>query len=289
MKVDHHFGGSWTERKLSALSKYLTAYMNIFKANERARWFTTNYVDAFAGTGFRSGSTPEPGLVLFEDEEAAELQQGSATVALESSPAFDKYIFVDKKPEHIRALSELKDRYPERNVEIIRNDANLYLPEWCNNTDWERNRAVVFLDPYGTQVDWNTIKAMADTEAVDLWLLFPLGQAVNRMLTSGEPLEAWSARLDRLFGSDDWRDEFYRPSGQESLFLSEPGLQKVADFDAIGRYFVKRLQSVFAEVANNPLALFNSKNIPIYLLCFAAANPKGAKTAIKIADHILRQ
>ena len=163
--INHRFGGNWTQDKLAALSKYLTAYMNIFKTNERARWFTTNYVDAFAGTGFRSESSTESGLTLFDDEDAAELQQGSATIALEASPAFDKYIFVDKKPDHVAALAELKDRYPDRNVEIIRDDANLFLPEWCIKTDWEKNRAVVFLDPYGTQVDWDTIKAMAETKA----------------------------------------------------------------------------------------------------------------------------
>jgi hypothetical protein len=34
--------------------------------------------------------------------------------------------------------------------------------------------------------------------------------------------------------------------------------------------------------------LLNSQNTPLYLLCFASANPKGAPTAIKIAQHILK-
>jgi hypothetical protein len=45
---------------------------------------------------------------------------------------------------------------------------------------------------------------------------------------------------------------------------------------------------VFEGVARNPLLLVNSKNTPLYLLCFAAANKKGAKTAIKIAQDILK-
>ena len=45
------FGGDWTQRKLQILDEYLTAYCNIFRANERARFFKTVYVDAFAGTG----------------------------------------------------------------------------------------------------------------------------------------------------------------------------------------------------------------------------------------------
>jgi hypothetical protein len=41
-------------------------------------------------------------------------------------------------------------------------------------------------------------------------------------------------------------------------------------------------------VAESPLSLQNSKGTPIYSLCFAAGNPKGAPTAVKIAQDILR-
>ena len=51
---------------------------------------------------------------------------------------------------------------------------------------------------------------------------------------------------------------------------------------------MKRLKTVFAQVAPNPLILTNSKEVPIYLLCFAAGNPKGAPTAVKIAKDILK-
>jgi len=46
---------------------------------------------------------------------------------------------------------------------------------------------------------------------------------------------------------------------------------------------------VFADVAENPLVLRNSRNTPLYLLCFAAGNSEGAKTAVKIAQNILKQ
>jgi hypothetical protein len=34
--------------------------------------------------------------------------------------------------------------------------------------------------------------------------------------------------------------------------------------------------------------LLNSRNVPLYLLCFASANPKGAPIALKIARHLLK-
>lgn len=289
MATEHRFGGSWTQEKLNRLEKYLSAYMNIFKTNPYARRYTTHYVDAFAGTGFRSSKHVAVGLKLFDDPEADEFQRGSVTVALESKPYFNHYLFVDSNAEHIDALTDIKITHPSQNIEIVQDDANNFLPVWCQSMNWNDNRAVVFLDPYGAQVDWVTIECMARTQAIDLWLLFPLGQAVNRMLTKHEPDPSWAARLDRLFGIGSWRKEFYRPSTQGSLFGTENSPEKVADFDAIGEFFVKRLQTVFFEVSKKPLALMNSKNIPIYLLCFASANPKGAKTAIKIANHILRR
>jgi three-Cys-motif partner protein len=51
---NHKFGGSWTEEKLECLKSYLGAYTTIFTGNPRAKFYTTTYVDAFAGTGYRT-------------------------------------------------------------------------------------------------------------------------------------------------------------------------------------------------------------------------------------------
>jgi len=58
--------------------------------------------------------------------------------------------------------------------------------------------------------------------------------------------------------------------------------------EGIGKFFVKRLNTVFAKVASNPLFMCNSKGVPLFLLCFAAGNPKHARLAVKIAKDILR-
>lgn len=138
------------------------------------------------------------------------------------------------------------------------------------------------------QVDWKTIEAMAKTQGVDLWILFPLGQAVNRLVTRNRiPEGAWADRLTAFFGNDEWRSSFYRPQRQFSLFDPSGNFEKTADFASIGKFFIDRLETVCAKVAKNPKPLYNTRNVPIYLLCFAATNPKGAPTAVKIAQHIL--
>lgn len=94
-------------------------------------------------------------------------------------------------------------------------------------------------------------------------------------------------KLDEIFGTTDWYDTFYKVRESINLFGECTLIEKTADCKAISEYFIERLSTVFAGVANNPLFLFNSRNSPIYLLCFASANPKGSKTAIKIAKDIL--
>ncbi|NJK81998.1 MAG: three-Cys-motif partner protein TcmP [Chloroflexaceae bacterium] len=290
------FGGNWTEEKLSRLRKYLHEYLKIFTSNERAQYFKTIYIDAFAGTGDRvqAESVDSETSPLFpEYQEVKELQQGSVKVALSLEKSFNQYLFIDQKLTYTQQLREQIDRsFPERasQVTIQTGDANTLLQTWCHNTDWKKHRAVVFLDPYGMEVEWKTIEALARTKAIDVWIWFPLGQAVNRLLTRNQPPEGlWADKLTTFFGTREWADAFYTKTGQQSLFDDEPEqIVKSATFDTISQFFVARLDRVFTRVAPNPLPLTNSKNVPIYLLCFAAGNPKGASTAVRIAQHILK-
>jgi three-Cys-motif partner protein len=293
--AEPEFGGPWTEEKLSRLRKYLRAYMTIFSTHPQAKQLKTVYVDAFAGAGFRKDAVFQAGEanLLFDvtaDSDAEALRKGSARVALETNPAFSQYIFIENNEGHVRSLSSLRQQFPaiESRIDIVPEDANSYLLEWCRRSDWRETRAVVFLDPYGMQVEWSTISAMAETKAIDLWILFPLGVGVNRLLMrKSPPIGAWADRLTRIFGTDGWKSAFYHESTQSDLFNERPDIIKDADFETIAMFWVERLKTIFAGVARNPLPLRNSRNVPIYLLSFAAANPRGSKTAVKIAQDVL--
>ncbi len=285
----HQFGGSWTEQKLERVRKYLGAYTKIFRQNSKARYFRTTYVDGFAGTGHRAApSESDSGLAVDDDAEA--LKKGSARIALEIDPSFDRYVFVERDKRRIGDLEALRDSFPSKasQIRIENDDANSLLKRWCAETDWNQNRAVVFLDPYGMQVEWATVEAVARTQAIDFWILFPLGMAINRLLTRDEPPpDDWGEALTRAFGTNSWREAFYSKTQETTLFGIEESERKNATLNAIGAFFIKRLKSVFAGVAENSLSLKNSTGSPIFLLCFAAGNPKGAKTAVKIAQDIL--
>lgn len=293
--MEHRFGGAWTDAKLARVGKYLSAYTKIFSTNPQARFFRTIYVDAFAGTGTRTAQRAEdPQDSLFDDvatdEEARQFKAGSVEVALGVSPEFDRYVFIESDRRKVEALRSQMARHPGRreHVEILPGDANEALLHLARATDWRRNRAVVFLDPYGMSVEWATLEALAGTRAIDLWLLFPLGQAVNRLLLRREvPGGGFARALTRCFGTEAWREAFYQASPQGELFGGAPGVEKIASFGSIAAFFRERLASIFVGVAPTSLPLVNSRNNPLFLLCFAASNEKGAPTALRIANDIL--
>jgi three-Cys-motif partner protein len=285
------FGGTWTEEKLERVRKYLVAYATIMNRQH----FRFAYIDAFAGTGYRTLEYQEKPLAkifpeVFE-QDSQEFLDGSARIALQVRPRFTKYIFIERDIDRIVELQKLKSEFKELrdDIVVIQADANSYLQDLCLNHRWSKNRAVLFLDPFGMQVTWDTIAAIAATKAIDLWLLFPIG-AVNRLLPRNAQISAaWRKTLDRMFGSSDWYEVFYRTRKFTNVFGGQQMTTiKLADFSLIADYFVKRLSSVFAGVAQNPLPLLNSRNSPLYLLCFAAGNPRGSTTAIKIAQDILK-
>jgi len=289
----HRFGGSWTTAKLDVLANYLKRYTTVLKDQP----FVTGYIDAFAGTGYRDArrdeddSAASQGSLAFPDlaeQEPQELLDGSARLALKTEPRFDRYVFIDRSAGRCAELNQLKTEFPDlaKDIQIRTGEANVEIRDICSK-DWSSHRAVLFLDPYGMQVEWTTIEAIAATKAIDLWLLFPLGIGVNRLLTkSGEIPASWRRRLDLLLGTDDWYEEFYSVERTPTLFGDEEHLVK-ATTETIGRYFNARLESIFPAVAPHPRVLLNSANNPLYLFCFAAGNTNGAPIALRIANHLL--
>lgn len=286
------FGGGWTQEKLARVSSYLSAYTNALKNMP----FTLIYIDAFAGTGYRNIKIEEKqglGLTDVAGEDAKAFHDGSAKIALLTNPRFGEYYFIEQDSVKCMELEKLKEEFPDKakDIHIVNDDANVALKRICASMMKQKNlRAVLFLDPFGMNVSWDTIEAIARTEAIDMWYLFPLGVGVNRLLTKdGNIPESWQRKLDAIFGDTDWRESFYKKEVTAGLFEDIEITSKTGDLKQISEYFVKRLESIFPGVIKKPLPLYNSKNNPLYLLCFACGNKKGTPIALKIAGHILKR
>ena len=292
VRAEQRFGGDWTQEKLMRVRKYLFAYTAALKNTP----FTLIYIDAFAGTGYREikAADENPGL-MFPGQVEGDVEAfhaGSARIALETEPPFADYYFIEQDAQKCRELRTLKRDFPEKasSIHILNEDANTAIERICNFCLQSRNvRGVLFLDPFGMNVPWRTIETVARTKAIDMWYLFPLGVGANRLLRrDGNIPLGWQKRLDDIFGEPDWRDIFYKTEITPSLFGNEEIVTKAGSFKQIADYLVTRLQSVFPGVVDKPLPLYNSRNNPLYLLCFAAGNERGAPIAVKIAKHILK-
>jgi len=229
------WGGSWTEQKLEALEKYIRAYLRIMHRNERASRFTKIYLDGFAGSGKRYAREiaesakqeleliPEVSTEV-EREELREYMEGSAlrVLRVEEPAPFDRYIFIDIDPKETQKLQQqLSTQFPNRNIEIVTQDANTYIQNWCSQMG-AFDRAVVFLDPFGLQVEWKTIQAIAETGKIDCWLLIPLGVGLLRMLPRNKMVSEQNQQtLTRFFGTEEWKERFYQRTEALALPFGE--------------------------------------------------------------------
>ena len=276
------FGGAWTRQKLEILRRYLDTYTTALKEQP----FELTYVDAFAGAGVWS---PESTYDLADYGEYREMVEGSAAIALNvADKSFDQLIFIEKDEERSTSLRALQDNYSGRNIQVVSDDSNVALPRFCKLMG-DFDRAVVFLDPFATQVNWSTVEAVAETRKIDCWILFPLMAIARMMPIEQKPTPALSAQLDRIFGSREHWQGLYRPSPQLSMFDIDLGQQRSSGSEQIAELYRTRLESAFASVAPTRRTLRNSMNSPIFELFFAASNPVGTRRAIPIAKHILER
>jgi three-Cys-motif partner protein len=288
------FGGDWTERKLDALDQYLRAYGKALSKTN----FKRVYIDAFAGTGYREQkvSTVEVPPSIFEDDllaapESQRFLDGSAMIALRVEPAFHSFIFVESDDAKVSELEKLKTEFPAlaSSIDVRAGEANATIRDFCKTWDKRGTRGVLFLDPFGMQAEWSTIEAIAATECIDTWILFPF--AANRLMTKSpnDIPAAWRDRLDKLFGTKDWEKQFYKEKTLVDIFHGDMTvIEKNLTLQGLGAYYNERLRTVFPKVAPNPRVLRTSGNKPLFLLCFAASNRgNGGDIALRIAQHIL--
>jgi three-Cys-motif partner protein len=296
MSVDHPFGGEWTDRKLSVLAKYLS----FFTTALRNQGFELMYIDGFAGSGGRtverilSHASP-----LFGTSAASEKVEapGSARIALETDPPFHRMVLIERHGRRFAALKALCAQYPHVEVEALNGEANEAIRTLCRSTVWRGPRApgrgiraVLFLDPYGMNVEFETLRQIAATQAIDVWYLFPLSGVFRQATKQGHKLTPDKREaITRILGTDEWEREFYKAPPHVDLFGEAADRQRVADVNAIEAYVQARLRSVFPTVSK-PLRLHMDNGAPLFSLFFAVSNKdkKAIGLALRAANHILR-
>ncbi|MER9330692.1 three-Cys-motif partner protein TcmP [Mesorhizobium sp. M0488] len=294
--VTHVFGGPDTPKKLRCLQEYLRAFAIALRDQE----FACVYIDAFAGSGTRT--EVRPGLPLFGSEMAEPEEvttQGSARIAIEIDPPMHSIVLIEQDSSRFAQLEELISEFPDRKIIARNGDANDLVQRLCKRTNWRGPetvgrgiRGVVFLDPYGMEVSWDTVKAIAATEALDCWYFFPLSGLYRNAPHDPAKLDPGKqASLDRVLGATDWRDRWYTHENvRQDLFETSGQAVGRADVNAIETYVKGRLRTVFKGAVLDPVRLHHKSGAPLASLFFAVSNtsPAAVTLATKMASHILK-
>jgi three-Cys-motif partner protein len=116
LAVDHRFGSPSTELKLDVVGSYLKAFTTAL----RNYWPELWYIDAFAGTGSRTVSFPAREQDLLQEPEEARIERlrGSAQIALDVRPLFQRLIFIEKRPTFCAELDRIAAAHPDRDVRV---------------------------------------------------------------------------------------------------------------------------------------------------------------------------
>lgn len=260
--------GYWSELKLEIVEKYGTAYTKAFANQKGLKKF---YIDAFSGAGVhvskRTGGQIE----------------GSPARALRVSPPFDHFYFIDLDEDKTKHLGTLCAGRTD--VTIYTGDSTQYLKQQLLPTiKYEKfNRALCLLDPYGLHLDWGVMLQAGQSQAVDMFLNFPvMDMNRNAIWRNAEQTpQDGIDRMTRFWGDESWKQAAYAESPQQNLF-SGPELIKQSN-DAIVAGFRERLVKVAGfKVVPEPLAMKNSNNAVVYYLFFASQKP----VAQRIIDGI---
>jgi len=285
------WGGIWTEKKLDAFSRYVTAYLTIMNKNP---FWKTIYFDGFAGSGDRKtkcNSILYNQLFLTEEDEQVYKGAAERVLNLPNNLSFDYHYFIDLKQESLDKLkvklSELQKtkKYP---FQYKAGDCNQWLLDLsCALKDKQKKfAALVLLDPFGMQIDWESIESLRGTRT-DIWILIPTGVIVNRLLDKSCQLKSIK-KLESFFGLNETeiKDYFYKKKIYSTLFGEEEIIRKVSDpIEKIANLYVMRLKTIWGHVTEKPLRLENSKGVPIFHFVFASNNIN----AVNIARQIIKK
>lgn len=273
--MKNQFGGNWTEAKMEIIVSYAKAYLIIMN---KQSWAKTIYFDGFAGSG------------LIEVDDKEDLIKGTSLriLEIEEPKPFDIYYFVEKDLKTKLALeSNIQANFFGKNAHVVQDDCNVKLKSMAKFLDKNKSfRALVFIDPYGMSVNWESIESLKN-KGIDLWILVPTGLGINRLLkNNGDITNSWLLKLEKFLGlnREEIKDHFYKKTIQSTLFGEEILLNKEKKtIQKAGELYQERLKTIFKFVSD-PFVMRNKVNSVMYHFMMATNN----SSALTIANEVIK-
>ncbi|MBB3192074.1 three-Cys-motif partner protein TcmP [Halomonas cerina] len=285
MTDNHQFGGAWTAKKLDILKRYLDFYSTALKNQN----FNLHYVDPFSGTG----TIDSAGELI-----TSEPIEGSAAISLGVNNPFYKYHFNEPNAERRARLEAIVNQHTGRNVSISAADANTMIRNVCGELLQRRGeRAVFFIDPFGCQLDWESLKLISSIRGNDVWIWFPVSAVIRQTPREHSKIQdGWRNRLNKLFGGNEWEQTIYQASQatQETDLFGEPVEEKLtreSGTRALDMFVTSKLNEIFKYVHPYPVPFYNTNNSLLFNLYFAMSNDseKAIGLAQRGINHILKR
>lgn len=265
MAIEYDEIGVWSEVKLAIIKEYASAYTTILDAQRRdkirsLKWL---YIDAYAGPGYHLSKT------------SGNRVDGSPLIALNTSPPFGEYHFIDTEPKRAEQLRVLAGNRGD--VFTYSEDCNTVLLRdvFPRAKFSDYRRALCLLDPYNIDLTWQVIETAGKMGSVDLFMNLMV-MDINRNAMRRDPDKSVQSKMDqltRLWGDESWKEAGY--ATDRNLF-STP--EKVSN-EEFAEAFRRRLttKAGFANVPP-PMPMKTKSNSIIYYLYFAS--PKAVASGI---------
>jgi len=280
----NQFGGNWTEAKIEILIEYTQAYLSIMNIYaSRCNWKLL-YFDSFAGSGSISKKVG--------NQEKTIIGAARRILEIKEPRIFDQYYFVEKDTRHAAELKQMiTNHFPNTLCHVESSDCNQKIVDMINFLKSEKGvnyKVLAFIDPYGMQLNWQTLLKMKQSDSIDAWILVPTGMGVNRLLTKNADIKNdWVERLMKFLGltEKEIRNYFYTTTTQHTLFGEEVVTSKQEKaIERAASLYKQRLGEIFRHVTE-PYIMKNSSNSILFHFFMVSNN----KTGVKIANDIIKK
>jgi three-Cys-motif partner protein len=248
--------GYWSEIKLDIIRRYASEYSKILSKQKLHHV----YIDAFAGSGKHLS------------KRTGNFISGSPEIALNISPPFKQYYFIDIDGDKVAELNKIISSKPE--ARVLKGDCNeRLLSDVFPHVEYKDfRRALCLLDPYGLHLNWEVMYKAGQMKSIEILLNFPVYD-MNRNTLWRNPAGVDPSDIKRMndfWGDDSWQKAAY---AQQLGFDGDVNFRKLRNED-VAYAFRKRLKEIagFAYVSH-PLPMRNSNNAVIYYLFHACQKP----------------
>lgn len=189
---------SHTSEKLEYIRKYIEGYLMATK-----RLPIKYYIDAFAGSGkcilcdTECNSRGGKRCLLCG---RGHVVDGSVLISLKTKNKFSEYIFIEIIQNNIKNLEKIiQQEFSEYRglIKIKKADSNELLKNLYQHVS-QYAGCLIFLDPEGPELFWDTVKYLSKIRKVELLILYPYDMSLVRLVKN------FQEKLDKFYGNNEW-------------------------------------------------------------------------------------